>query len=384
MIFEFATAARVVFGAGKLREIGSLAKEFGRRAMVVTGSNPERAQRVTRFLDAANISSVVFSIAGEPSVRTVRDGVELGRAESCEFVIGFGGGSALDAAKAIAALLSNTGDLFDYLEVVGQAQPLTEPSAPCVLIPTTAGTGAEVTRNAVLTVPEHRVKVSLRSLFLLPRIALVDPELTWDLPRCLTASTGLDALAQLIEPFVSTRANPLTDSFCRDGLPRVARALRRAYEAGRDPGAREDMALASLLSGLALANAGLGAVHGFAAPLGGAYSAPHGALCAALLPGAMQVNIRALAERQPDSEALKRYAELARLLTDNSTASAEDGMTWVREMCAELEIPPLREHRVRKDDFGDLIAKAAQASSMKGNPITLGPEEMRAILEIAF
>ena len=216
------------------------------------------------------------------------------------------GGSAIDAAKAIAALLTNDGELFDYLEVIGRAKPLTQPSAPCICIPTTAGTGAEVTRNAVLSSLKHRVKVSLRSPFMLPRLAVIDPELTVDLPPKLTATTGLDALTQLIEPFVSIRANPLTDALCREGIQRVARSLRRACETGA-PEAREDLALASLFSGLALANAGLGSVHGFASPIGGMFAAPHGAICAALLPHVMTTNIAALRERTSDSKALARY-----------------------------------------------------------------------------
>ena len=217
----------------------------------------------------------------------VRQGVELARREQCDLVIAFGGGSAIDAGKAIAALLANGGELTDYLEVIGKGQPLRHPSVPFIAVPTTAGTGSEVTRNAVLASAEHQVKVSMRSPLMLPRLAVVDPELTLELPPAVTASTGLDALTQLIEPYVSIRANPLTDGFCLEGLRRVSRSLRRAYHAGRDITAREDMSLASLLGGLALANAGLGVVHGFAAPVGGMFHAPHGAICAALLPHGM-------------------------------------------------------------------------------------------------
>src|SRR5205807_1153012 len=173
---------------------------------------------------------------------------------------------------------------------------------------------------------EHHVKVSLRSPLMLPKVALVDPQLTYDLPAELTASTGLDALTQLIEPYVSCKANPLTDSICAEGIRRAARSLRPAFDNGTDKSAREDMALASLFGGLALANAGLGAVHGFAAPIGGMFPAPHGAVCAALLPQVMEVNLRALRQRAPQSEALARFVEIARILTGRAEADANDGV----------------------------------------------------------
>ncbi len=384
MDFEFATATRILFGPGKLRQLGLIVKGLGRRALIVTGRSVERARQVGEVLAGEGVSHTVFHLANEPTVDDVRHGAELARFERCDVVIGIGGGSALDAAKAMAALLTNPGDLFDYLEVVGRGQPLTRLAAPCVAIPTTAGTGAEVTRNAVLTSPEHRFKVSLRSPLMLPRLALIDPELSRDLPPNLTASTGLDALTQLIEPFVSRRSNPLTDGFCLEGMRRVRRSLQIAFEQGENARAREDMALASLLSGLALANAALGAVHGFAAPLGGMFSAPHGAICAALLPQVMEVNIRALAERDPKGEGLRRYTEVAAVLTGSPTAVAEEGVRWVKNLCRSLGIRPLGELGVRRECFPALIEKAAQASSMKGNPITLTAVEMGEILERSF
>jgi alcohol dehydrogenase class IV len=295
-------------------------------------------------------------------------------------VIGFGGGSPLDTAKAVSALLTNPGNLLDYLEVVGRAQPLARPAAPCIAIPTTAGTGAEVTRNAVLASPAHQVKVSLRSPHLLPRLALIDPELTRDLPPALTASTGLDALAQLIEPFVSNRANPLTDGLCIEGLRRVARSLRLSFHDGHCAAAREDMALASLFGGLALANAGLGAVHGFAAPIGGTFSAPHGVVCAALLPHVMAVNMQAARVRLPGGGTLQRYTQVARLLTGDSTATAEDGVRWVRALVVELQVPGLRAYGVATEHIPILVERAAKASSMKTNPLPLNSDELAEIL----
>lgn len=381
--FEFATAARIVFGAGRLADTGAMAKECGRHALVVTGRNGQRAEPLLRSLSTAGLTNTSFPVGGEPTLELVRDGTALAREHGCDLVIGFGGGSVIDAAKAIAALLANGGDPLDYVEVIGNGKPITRPSAPFLAIPTTAGTGAEVTRNAVLGSPEHRVKVSMRSPWMLPRAAIVDPELTGSLPRDVTACTGLDALTQLIEPFVCNKANPMTDAICREGMRRAARSLRRVCESGNDPAAREDMSLASLFGGMALANAGLGAVHGFAAPLGGMFAAPHGAICAALLPHVMDANIRA-ASRAPRTTTLRRYEEVARILTADPRASSQDGIDWVRETCRALRIAPLRAHGVRESDFPALIEKAAAASSMKANPIPLAPDELAEILRAAL
>ena len=384
MRFEFATAGRIVFGPGTLKEVGASAKTLGYRPLVVTGRNPARAAKLLERLAAGGLSPLTFTVAGEPTTDCVLAGVKQAREAGCDLVIGFGGGSAVDAAKAIAALLGNGGDLLDYLEVIGRAQPLPRPGAPCLAIPTTAGTGAEVTRNSVLASPEQRVKVSLRSPFLLPRVAIVDPELTRDLPPAVTATTGLDALTQLIEPYVCNRANPLVDALCVEGIRRAARSLRRACEPGDDAAAREDMALASLFGGLALANAWLGAVHGFAAPIGGMFPAPHGAVCAALLPPVMAANVRALYERQPASPILARFVEIARLLTDRPQATAEDGIAWVRELCRGLGIPPLRTYGLTEADIPAVVERAARASSMKANPIALTREELSAVLAAAL
>ncbi len=384
MNFEFATAARIRFGPGSLWEAGSSLKAVGSQALVVTGSQPARAQPLLEVLKQQTIPFRIYSIAGEPTTTLIQKGLRQAREAKCDFVVGFGGGSAIDAAKAIAGLVTNPGDLLDYLEVIGRGQPLKEPGVPFVAIPTTAGAGAEVTKNAVIASPAHQVKASLRSPFLLARLAIVDPELTYQLPPAVTATTGLDALTQLIEPFVSCRAQPFTDSLCREGMRRVSRSLRRAYEHGDDAAAREDMALGSLFSGLALANAGLGAVHGFAAPIGGRFPAPHGAVCAALLPTVMDVNIRALRQRQPESPALRRYEEVAHLLTGKAQATVDDGIAWANDICDALQIPRLRTYGISANDIPGLCEKAAVASSMKGNPLPLAAEELREILERAL
>lgn len=383
MRFEFATANRIIFGSGTIQEVPVLSSELGRRACVVTGHTTERAQPLLEELNKQGIVYVTFNVAGEPTTTVAKAAVELARQAKSDLVISIGGGSVLDTGKVIAAMLTNSGELEDYLEVVGAGQPLSHSSVPHIAIPTTAGTGAEVTRNSVLSVPEHRIKVSMRSPLMLPRLAVVDPVLTYSMPPSLTASTGLDALTQLIEVYVSNKANPLTDGICREGLKRAGRSLRRAYEDGDNPSAREDMALASLLSGLGLANAKLGAVHGFAGTLGGMLWAAHGTICARLLPFVMEANVQALQNRQADSEALARYDEIARLLTGKTTAKAVDGVKWVQELCAELKVPPLSEFGLTKQDFQTVILKCQKSSSMKGNPIKLTEDELLEILKKA-
>lgn len=375
MRFEFATATRIVFGPGVRREAAGAAAALGRRALLVTGATPERVSGCL-----AGMPMVPFAVAGEPEIETVRSGIALARKEGCDVVVAIGGGSAIDAGKAMAALLTNPGDPLDYLEVIGRGQPLDRAPAPFIAMPTTAGTGSEVTRNAVLGSTEHRVKASLRSERMMPRLALVDPELALGLPPSVAASTGMDALTQLIEPYVSVRANAMTDLFCVEGIERVARALPRVWANGADIEARTDMAWAALLGGLALANAGLGAVHGFAAPVGGMFPAPHGAVCAAVLPHAMAINVEALRARAAGSAALERYEHVARLVTGRPQATPDDGIQWVAALCRKLEIPPLRTYGVAESDLPVLVEKAARTSSMKGNPIALGEAELREIV----
>ena len=382
--FEFASATRILFGAGVLAEVAPAVKSMGRRAFIVTGRNPDRAQPLLAQLKSSGIEADVFPTSGEPTIALVQAGVEALRAAGCDVVVAIGGGSVVDAGKAIAALATNRAEPLEYLEVIGRGRPLEQPPLPFVAIPTTAGTGAEVTRNAVLSSPEHRVKVSLRSPMMLPRLAVVDPELSLGLPAALTASTGMDALTQLIEPFLSCRANPMTDAFCRQGIPLVARSLRRACKAPGDLAAREDMALASLLSGLALANSGLGAVHGFAAAIGGMFPAPHGGVCAALLPHAMRANWRALCEHESSHRELTRFDEVAAMLTCEAQATAEEGLEWLKALSVDLAIPRLSAYGVSSSDATVVCEKAAASSSMKGNPIPLTGGELAEIFAAAL
>lgn len=379
MHFEFATATRILFGEGTAATLPDLTRTFGARPLVVTGASAERTAALVSAL-----SCVSFTVPGEPTVELIREGARLAQDAGCDLVISIGGGSAIDAGKAIAAVATNGGEPLEFLEVVGKGRAIANAPLPFIAAPTTAGTGSEVTRNAVLGSAQHGVKASLRSPLMLPRVALVDPELTYQLPPAVTASTGLDALTQLIEPYVSARASPVTDALCVEGMRGAAGALRRAYKDGADREARRDMALASLLGGLALANAGLGVVHGFAAPLGGSWKAPHGALCAALLPHGMAANIAAMRARAPEHPALDRYEAIARLLTGRNEARAEDAVDWVRALCIELNIPALREWGITEADLPGVVDKATHASSMKANPLPLTGDELLAVVSAAL
>jgi alcohol dehydrogenase class IV len=378
--FEFTTAGRIVFGDGCAASVPGWALEFGSRALVVTGRDPGRAEWLVEALERQRADVVLLCVDGEPELAFVAGGADLARRRSIDVVVGIGGGSALDAAKAIAALATNEGEALDYLEVVGIGKPVVNAPLPVVAVPTTAGTGSEVTRNAVLTVPERRLKVSLRSPLMLPRVAVVDPLLTHDVPPPVTAATGLDALTQLIEPFLSTRANAMTDALCRDGIGRVARSLELAWRDGRHAAARADLSLASLFGGLALANAGLGAVHGLAAPIGGLCHAPHGAVCAALVPHVFAANVRAMRESGMHA-GLDRAAETGRLLAGEADPDA--AAAWLVRSVERLGVLRLSELGVGVDDFPAIAEQAQQSSSMKGNPVALSSGQLIAILEAA-
>ena len=392
MHFEFATASRILFGPGVVKEVGGLAAKMGKRALVVTGKAAADPSLLLRVLVENSVAYRLFEVPGEPTIQLVEEGTRLAREQNSEVVIGFGGGSSIDTAKAISVIATNPGKLMEFLEVIGSGKSISQPGLPVIAIPTTSGTGAEVTRNAVLTSPEHLMKISLRSPLMIPRVAVVDPELTYSLPPSVTASTGMDALAQLIEPFVSSRHNPLTDAICLEGIRKAARSLLKAYEHPHDFAAREDMALASLFGGLALANAGLGAVHGFASPVGGMFTAPHGAVCARLLAPVMAVNFQALSARDRDpndyripvGEISSRYLEIARILTGKEGVKIDDGIAWLEQLCQALNIPGLADYGVTPGDIPDLVEKAGIASSMQVNPVKLKPSELQLILEKAL
>jgi alcohol dehydrogenase class IV len=377
--FDFATAGRVMVGPGRAAELPGVLAGLGSRVLVCTGADPARH---AGLLAGLGLPAAVFPVPGEPTVELVRAAVAAAREHGADAVAAIGGGSVIDTGKAVAMLLGNGGDPLDYLEVVGSGHPVTRPAAPCVAVPTTAGTGAEVTANAVLAVPAHRVKASLRSPLMIPRVALVDPLLTVSCPPAVTAASGLDALTQCLEPFVSVRATPLTDGLAREGLRRAGTALRATYADGADLDARADMALCSLLGGMALANAKLGAVHGLAGVIGGTADVPHGLACAAVLAPVVEANVRALRSGPAIAarDRLGRYTEAARLLTGNPAASVGDGVAWIRETLALLNVPGLAAFGLGPRDAGGIAARALTSSSMAGNPVPLSRDDLEAIL----
>jgi alcohol dehydrogenase class IV len=384
MFFSFATSNRIVFGVGAIAQAATHAFRLGKKALVITGRNMDRCVELTRLLDQAKLSWRKFAVLHEPDVDLIMEGVRFARQVQSDVIIGFGGGSVIDTAKAIAALCTNTQPIEHYLEIVGDGQPLQNKPLACIAIPTTAGTGSEVTSNAVILCPEQHIKVSLRHPMMVPDLAVVDPALTRSMPPDVTAATGCDALTQLMEAFVSIKANPLTDGLCREGLPRAVRSLETAFNHGDDIEARSDMALASLFSGLALANGGLGAVHGIAGPLGGMIRAPHGALCARLLPFVVETNIDRLYRRTSPSPDLARFDELAIMLTGSLAATASDSVGWLQMLIQRLSIPGLARWGMTPSMIAELAAKAVNASSMKGNPIKLSVPELTDLIRRAL
>jgi alcohol dehydrogenase class IV len=378
--FEFATAGRIVVGAGRVAELPGVLSGLGSRVLVCTGASPARHAGLLAGLEQSGLPAAVFEVAAEPTVELARAGVAAGREHGADVVAAIGGGSVIDAGKAVAMLLGNGGDPVDYLEVIGSGRQIARPCLPCVAVPTTAGTGAEVTANAVLASPEHRLKASLRSPLMIPRVALVDPQLTASCPPPVTAASGLDALTQCLEPFVSRRASPLTDGLAREGLRRAAAGLRAAYADGADLAARADMAVCSLLGGITLANAKLGAVHGLAGVIGGTADVPHGIACAALLAPVIDANVRALRDGPSGDPALARYAEVAQLLTGQPAASVADGLAWIRETLRLLAVPGLAAFGVGPQHAGEIAAKALKSSSMQGNPVSLTHGDLEAVL----
>ena len=382
--FEFAQPERIVFGPGRVTQAGMLTASLGQSALLVTGRDLRRAEPVRESFRSAGLNWVEWAVAGEPTVSEVRAGAEAARSLGVDCVVACGGGSVLDAGKAIAALTPQSGDVFRFLEIIGQGLPLENHPLPFLAMPTTAGTGTEATRNAVLTSPEHALKVSLRSPKMVPRIALIDPSLSLGLPPGLTASTGLDALTQLLEPWVSGKANGMTDACCREGIPRMVRSLGKAIANGQDLEARTDLAYGAFLSGLALAHSGLGAVHGLAGPIGGRFQAPHGAVCAALLGPVWRANVETLSRTTPEHPALERYRQAAQWLTGIPGASIDDGLRWITESVRNWQIPRLASYGLRVSDFPELIRAAQASSSMKGNPIRLPDEVLGQVLAEAY
>jgi alcohol dehydrogenase class IV len=376
--FELYSVPRVVFGRGEVRHLGQLTAGFGRRALVVYNGSG-LGERMAEVLGAAGVESVLRRQRGEPIVADVDAAVTEARERGCDVVIGTGGGSAIDAAKAVAGLLTNGSSAVDYMEVVGKGQKITRPATPWIAVPTTAGTGAEATRNAVIGLPEKRFKASLRSELLMARVAVIDPELGVDVPGEVTARSGMDALCQLIESYTSSGAQPVTDALALRGIELAAASLVPAFRNGHDVAAREGMAMAAYLSGVTLTNAGLGAVHGFAAPLGANYPVPHGTVCAALLPHVIAATLRA-----GGREVMERYATIGRVLAGDSKLAAEGAahacVRFTAGLVKELGIPPLSKFGMAEGDVSEMVGLARKASSMRFNPVVLSDEALAGVL----
>ena len=395
--FELYGAGRIVFGRGTFARSGELAAGWGTKAIVLTNADRTGKQglmdRLDALLDEHGVSAKRVWLTGEPQLADVDAAADQARELDCDLVIGIGGGSAIDAAKAVAGLLTNGGQTLDYLEVIGRGKKFDKPAAPILAIPTTAGTGAEVTRNAVIGSPEHGRKASLRSEHLLPRVVIVDPELHVPVWREVTVRAGMDAVTQLIESFTSARANPVTDALAREGLTRAARSLRRACDQPDDVDARADMALAALLSGLTLSSAGLGAVHGFAGPIGGLYPAPHGAVCAALLPHVMRANIAGLRAQDTSHPLLERYRTIGSTLNGAASAAgdvgdamieADAGVDTAQALVRDFEIPGLGSYGMTEADIPRVIEMSRATSSMRTNPVQHTDDALAGILRAAL
>ncbi len=385
--FDFASAGRILFGRGRIAELPDLIKLSGKKVMLVTGGHPGRHDSLRILLEKAGISVAVESVSGEPTVQRVSEITDSILRQQCEVVAGIGGGSVIDAAKAAAALANNPGDIMDYLEVVGAGKPLPQPALPYIAIPTTAGTGAEVTKNSVITVPEQHVKVSLRSPFMLPRFALVDPDLALECPPEVSVNCGFDALCHLIEAYLSAKATPMSDAVCREGLSRMGGgALVLHWMRPEDPNVMVNVSLGSLLGGMALANGGLGAVHGFAGVIGGMTGAPHGAVCAALLPAVLRMNLDIACQgKQPlCRQTMARINETALMLSRDVNSKTQDLITLIENMSTQQNVAGLEKLGVKRAEFPIIIEKSSRASSMKGNPFLLTAEQLFRILDESF
>lgn len=390
--FEFCSVGRIIFGRGEFARIGELAAEMGAAAMVVSNAGERRdggpVDRLGELLAAAGVRHELYRQRGEPRVVDVEQALQIARKARANLVIGLGGGSAIDAAKAVAGLLTNGGGPLDYMEVIGKGRKITRRAAPWIAVPTTAGTGAEVTRNAVIASPEKHFKASIRGAELLASVVIVDPKLGAPVRAEITARAGADALCQLIESYTSNRAQPITDALGARGMALAARSLLKAYRAGADLDAREDMAMAALLGGITLSNAGLGAVHGFAAPLGANFPVPHGTVCGTLLPHVMRANIAALRRESPDHAALSRYAAVGRTLTGRcglgDAGAIDAGLIFVEELIGNLELPPLGEFGLAHDRVGEMVELAARSSSIRYNPVKLSDDILAEVLSAAI
>lgn len=377
-MFQFMTATRIIFGEGALNNSLSTLNQFGYSVLLVTGRDSVRAEPLISYFKQQGMRYQQVAVHGEPLIAMVEEMAAMGRKFRPDMVLAIGGGSVLDAGKALAALIPNQGSVYDYVEVVGRNVPLQAKPIPFIAVPTTAGTGSEVSKSAVLRSAQENVKVGLRSPDMLPDLAIVDPTLTYGMDPVMSGCCGMDAFTHLMESYVCGEPNPLTDMVCEEGLRRLSGAILAACE-DDDPRARSDMAFAAMLGGMALANAKLGAAHGLASSLGGRLQAPHGLITAQLAPYVMQENVLA-AREAGRADVLNRYRQLACILTGRMNAEIIDGINWTKRTLKRLNLPSVTEYGFCNVMFDEVAEDALLSNSIKGNPLPLNKERLLSIL----
>ena len=378
-MFQFMTATRIIFGEGALQSSLSIINQFGYSVLLVTGRDTQRAIPILNYLKAQGMRYQHVAITGEPNITMVEETAILGRKFKPDMVIAIGGGSVLDMGKALAAIIPNHGDVYDYVEVVGRNVPLKAKPLHFIAIPTTASTGSEVTRNAVLKSGQDKVKVSLRSPDMFADVAIVDPTLTYDTDPYTSGRGAMDAFTHLMEAYVCGEPNPLTDMVCEEGLRRLSRSVIAGCK-HNDHKARSDLSFAALLGGMAITNAKLGAAHGLASALGGKLDAPHSVITARLAPHVMQENIDA-AKKAGRTDVINRYRKLAQLVTGRTNANDHDGVLWVKMVLDKLELPSLGQFGVCQTSFEQVASDALKSVAIKGNPLPLNRERLIYILK---
>ncbi|AGI69664.1 putative iron-containing alcohol dehydrogenase [Octadecabacter antarcticus 307] len=379
-MFSFICPQKILFGRGQCQQAATLAATFGQVVLLIHGSDPSRAQWLIDGCRAAGLTMNTISCGREPSLPNIEVALTQLDGMRPDVVVALGGGSVIDFAKALAALIPCSGKPASYLEVVGDGRRLEHETIPMIALPTTAGTGAEVTKNAVISVPEHGLKVSLRDPQMLPEIAIIDPSLMQGAPKHVTLAAGLDAITQVIEPYLSLKANPMTDALCRSAIPIGLSVLKDLVENDAQA-AWDSMAWVSTCGGLALANAGLGAVHGFAGVIGGKTNAPHGEICGALLPAVLESHLR---KAQPQSDIFDRLHWILHQIDAHFADGIKgSGISELHRWSQNMGLRGLADMKLSDTHYSEIAAAASKASSMKGNPFPLARHELVAILRCA-
>lgn len=378
-MFQFMTATRIIFGEGAFQDSLSVINQFGYSVLLVTGKDKQRAIPLLNYLKAQNMRYQHVAINGEPNITMVEETAIIGRKFKPDMVIAIGGGSVLDMGKALAAIIPNQGNVYDYVEVVGRNVPLKAKPLSFIAIPTTASTGSEVTRNAVLKSGQDKVKVSLRSPDMLADVAIIDPTLTYGTDPYTSGRGAMDAFTHLMEAYVCGAPNPLTDMVCEEGLRRLSQSIIAGCKEDNHS-ARSDLAFAALLGGMAITNAKLGAAHGLASALGGKLDAPHSVITARLAPYVMLENINA-ARKAGRVDVINRYRKLAHLVTGRANANEHDGVLWVRMILEQLDLPSLSQFGVCQTSFEQVASDALKSVAIKGNPLPLNEERLVYILK---